>query len=148
MKFCQHCGAQVPEGTSFCPTCGGPIDSTPLQQPTPTTNANDTQTEKVLAIVSYIGFLGLIFHLAKVCKTEFGQFHAKQASNIFIIELIIDVAVGILRGILSAVKMGWLGSIFGLLGTAVWVLGLVGLIYACQGKKEELPIIKDIKIIK
>ncbi len=148
MKFCQNCGAQVPEGTNFCPTCGGPVDSTPLQQPVPTTNANDTQTEKALAAISYLGILGLIFHLAKVCKTDFGKFHALQAANVFILELIVNVAVSIIRTILRQVGMGWVGSILGLAGTAVWILGLVGLVYAIQGKKEELPIIKDFKILK
>ena len=141
MKFCQNCGAQVDPNNSFCPTCGGPLGDAPLQQPTPTTDANDTQTDKVLAIVSYIGFIGLVLHYAKVCKTDFGKFHALQATNLFIIEIGLDVVCAILQGMFRLIHLSFVGSIFGMVAGLAFIFNILGIVYACQGKKEEFKLV-------
>jgi len=115
-------------------------------QPVPTTST--TETETALAALSYLGFLGLVFHYAKVCKTDFGKFHALQATNLFIIEVGLDVACGILQGMFRLIHLRFVGSIFGMIVGLSFIFNILGIVYACQGKKEELPIIKDLKIIK
>ena len=30
MKYCSHCGAEVPEEATFCPKCGGSLAADPL----------------------------------------------------------------------------------------------------------------------
>ena len=160
MKFCTNCGAQVPEGTAFCPNCGAAVaqdaNQQTVQQPGQQFNGqqpnvggvNDTQTEKVVAIVSYLSIIGLILYLAKTAKTPFGQFHVKQAANLSIIEIIASVGIGIIKGILSYAGIPFLGTILGLVNTAIYVLGLVGLIWAAQGKQDKLPIVGGIEILK
>ncbi len=156
---CQNCGGQIPEGTAFCPTCGAQVQQAPTQpvQPQggqqyngqPQGGAADTSTEKVIAIVSYFGFLGLIFHFAKVAKTPFGQFHAKQASNLFIISFIVSMAVSIVKTALYAAGLPTiLVSMLGLVSTLVWILEIIGIVYAIQGKMEKVPLIDKIEIIK
>lgn len=176
MKFCSNCGGQIPEGTSFCPTCGAAVPQTqqaqqvnpqpeqvnqqqfnqgqvnpgqqyaPGQQPA---GGADTSTEKIIAIFSYIGFLGLIFHFGKIAKTPFGQFHAKQASNLFIISFLVSFGIGIIKTVLYAVGMpSFIGSLLGLVSTFIWILELIGLVYACQGKMEKVPVLDKFEIIK
>ena len=148
MKFCQNCGGQIPEGNTFCPTCGGAVNQAPTEKPVPTTDANDTQTEKVLAILSYLGFIGLIFHFAKVCKTDFGKFHALQGTNVFIIEVAIDVVAAICKALLTLIGLKFVGLLFDLAAALSFALSVIGIVYAAQGKKEEIPVIKEFKIIK
>ena len=31
MSFCGNCGAQIPDGTKFCPECGDPFDDGDLK---------------------------------------------------------------------------------------------------------------------
>ena len=72
MKFCTNCGGQIPEGTSFCPTCGAAVAQDANQQaqaqtqqpgqqyagPQPNVGgANDVTTDKGAAILSYLGFI-------------------------------------------------------------------------------------------
>lgn len=148
MKFCQNCGGQIPEGNNFCPICGGAVNQATTEQPVPTTNANDVESEKVLAILSYIGVIGLVLHFAKVCKTDFGKFHALQGTNVFILEVAISVVAAIIKFSLSLIGLKFVGALFDVASIAGWILSIIGIIYVCEGKKEELPIIKDFKFIK
>ena len=69
---CQNCGGQIPEGTAFCPTCGAQVQQAPTQPVQPqggqqyngqqVPGGTDTNTEKVIAIVSYLGIIGLIIY--------------------------------------------------------------------------------------
>lgn len=93
---------------------------------------------KIMAILSYIGFLSLIPYLAEK-DNKWVKYHAIQGVNLLIIE-----------AILYAVKMipllgwivGWLGSIVTL------VISIIGIINVCNGEAKELPIVGKIKFIK
>lgn len=163
MKFCTNCGGQIPEGTAFCPTCGAAVAQDANQQaqaqtqqpgqqyagPQPNVGgANDVTTDKGAAILSYLGFLSLIALYVMKPQTQFGQFHAKQGVNLFIIDMIVSVGGSIIRGILNSIGVPFVGSLIGLISTAIWVLSIVGLIWAAQGKMEKLPVVGDIKIVK
>ena len=50
--------------------------------------------------------------------------------------------------ILRLAHIPFAGTLVSLVSTAVWILSLVGLIWAIQGVKKELPVINKIKIIK
>ena len=150
MKFCSNCGGQIPEGTAFCPTCGAAVAQNqqpqqqvaPTQQPgqqyngQPNVGGVDTNTEKIVAIVSYLSIIGLILYFAK------------QAANLSIIEIIASIAVSVLRVLISQLGIPFVGSILGLVNTAIYILGLVGLIWAAQGKMDKLPVVGNIEILK
>ena len=107
-----------------------------------------TSNDILYAVISYIGFLSLIVLYAIKPKSEFALFHAKQAANLFIIDIIVAFGGGIIKGVLSAMHVPVFGSVIGLVSTAIWILNIIGLIYAAQGKKYELPVVSNIKIIK
>lgn len=155
---CQNCGGQIPQGTAFCPNCGAQVQQAPVQPVQPqggqqynsqqVSGGVDTNTEKIIAIVSYLGIIGLILYFAKAAKTPFGQFHCKQGANLSIIELICSVAIGIISGVLSAAGVSFLGSFLGLINWAIYIFGIIGIIWAAQGKQEKLPVIGNIEILK
>ena len=126
-------------------TVGNPI------APQPEVNQADAKPESndiLYAVISYIGFLSLIVLYAIKPKSEFALFHAKQAANLFIIDIIVAFGGGIIKGVLNAMHVPVFGSVIGLVSTAIWILNIIGLIYAAQGKKYELPVVSQIKIIK
>ena len=57
--------------------------------------------------------------------------------------------LGIFLRIMTAFLVGGIiGSVFSVVGVAVFALSIVGIIYAAQGQDKELPVIGSIKILK
>ena len=83
--------------------------------------------EKFVSILSYITIIGWViaFIINRNKKTDLGSFHQRQA-------LIIIIA-GLIASYIPTI--GWL------LGIIVFVLWVMGLVYAIQGKKKEIPLI-------
>ncbi len=117
----------------------------------------DAESGKAMSILAYLGLLVLIPFFAEK-KNKFVVFHAKQGLNL----LIVEAAYGVLGGILSSViktrhvlwgieyytTPGWLSAIITLGSLGLCALSIIGIVYACQGKAKELPIVNKIKIIK
>lgn len=146
MKFCQNCGAQLQEGATFCANCGSAVAQEQAQQnyaapSTPVSTAGDVTTEKGLAILSYI--IPIIPYLMKP-KTEFGKFHALQGLNVWILGIIYSLAINIADNFLP----GFIGAILSLGSIFFTVMYIMGIVQACQGKMEELPVIGQFKIVK
>jgi len=82
---------------------------------------------KTIAIVSYITVIGLI--IAVIMNQEkhnaWGKFHIKQALMITLASLVV--------GFIPFVKI--------ILGVALFILWLIGLIYAIEGKKKAIPLL-------
>ena len=85
---------------------------------------------KIIEILSYITWVGLVIAIVLNIekKNEFGKFHIRQALLIMIIWLI-------------AVFIIWIPVIGWIIGILLFVLWLLGLIYAIQGQKKEIPVI-------
>lgn len=123
----------------------------------------ETAKGKALAIISYFGVLALIPYFAER-KNKFVRFHAVQGMNLFLIELIVNVCLGMLVSLKSnsycannpvvcAVSGGFgvigsLSFIYQVLWTVVLTLAILGIIYAAKGQAKELPIINKLKIVK
>lgn len=119
---------------------------------------------KGLAVVSYL--IAPISYFAGDKKNKFIRFHAIQGMNIFITALICMAVVWIVDGIIGAITIGSLitsnyggalGSfgifsfvnlIFGLVGLAIVIIDILGIVYAAQGLTKEVPIFNKFKIIK
>lgn len=97
----------------------------------------DVSKNKVMAVLAYIGILVLI-PLFAAKDSKFARFHTNQGLVLCIINIICS----------ALVKVKIIGWIFGIISFAAWVLAIVGIIYACQGKAKELPVIGNIKILK
>ncbi len=99
--------------------------------------ADDVNTNRIFAVLSYIGFLFIIPLLA-VPDSKFARFHANQGLVLFIAELI--------SSLLYLIPfIGWIaGAATGVLLT---ILSIVGLVNALQGNAKELPFIGKFKIL-
>lgn len=109
----------------------------------------EKESGKAMAIIAYIGILCLIPYFAEK-NNKYVRFHAVQALNLFLINIIYSVAVAVASMILIFVPV--LGPIavmilnvasYGFIALHIW-----GIVNACQDKAKELPIVNKIKIIK
>lgn len=116
---------------------------------TPDTTAEydpqDIEQNKIFAILAYISWLVLVpIFVAK--DSKFAKFHVNQGLVLAIVEIICWVAFGILR------RLPLIGWIFGiaesLVSLACFLIAVVGVINAANGKAKELPIVGKAKIFK
>ena len=157
MAFCGKCGIQVQDGIKFCPSCGKEVGAAPAGQAQPIQQqalANDAETNKVMAILSYILFFIPII-TGDYKKSPFVKYHVNQGTILFGIE----VAYGIISGILSAIirtpikvygystgvyhTPGWLTTILWILSLGIFALCIYGIYNAATGKTKPLPVIGD-----
>jgi len=97
--------------------------------------------DKVFGILSYIGILWIVGLAAG--KTPFAKFHANQGLVLFLAEIVIGIAGGILSFI------PFIGGIVSGLGSlASLVLMILGIVNVAQGEMKPLPVIGGITIIK
>lgn len=167
MPFCEKCGAKMEEEAKFCPSCGAGVNgqqSQYSQQNTQSGNFQETinkymQTEdntsefeqedinqnKVMAVLAYIGILVLVPLLAAP-NSKYARYHANQGLLLFIAEICLGVVMGIFIWIpVLNIIIGILGGIVSLL---LFVLAIIGIVNACQGKAKGLPILGKFKILR
>ena len=102
----------------------------------------DIESNKFMAVLSYIGILWLIPMLAAK-DSKFAQYHANQGLVLTIAGVLLSIACFIL--VLIPI-LGWIiAPIAGLIPTVMMILGIVN---ACQGKAKELPVIGSYRILK
>jgi len=82
---------------------------------------------KSTAIIAYITWVGLIIALIMNmdAKNDFAKFHIKQALLLFIF----------------ATVLSWIPIIGWIIGIILFVFWIMGLIYAINGEKKEIPLI-------
>lgn len=108
-----------------------------------TAKAKDAPDEGNLKAVSAVAYLGILFFIPMVTnpKSKFAMFHANQG----LLLLIAAVAVNLVGAVVPF--LGWfiiwpLGSIF------VFVLFIMGLVNALNGRMKRLPLIGGFDLIK
>jgi len=95
------------------------------------TEDKDVENNKAMAAIAYIGILFLVPLLAAK-NSPFAQFHAKQGLVLFLA----GIAIGFVAWIPF---LGWMVGFVGWI--LLFVLFVIGLMNALNGKKEPLPII-------
>lgn len=107
-------------------------------------DANDVQANKVMAILSYLGFLVLI-PIFGAKDSRFARFHANQGLILWICGFVINIVFGLLG------KIDLLATVFGLLRSLVSIIILIlvvyGIVNAAGGKAKELPLIGGFKLL-
>ena len=112
---------------------------------------SDIEGNKLMAVLSYIGILVLVPNLAAK-DSPFAKYHAAQGLNL----LIVDVAWCIVSGIVSLI-FGLIGVTFlsvlwtivtWLVGIALFLMMVIGIINAAQGRAKELPLIGGFRILR
>lgn len=142
MAFCSKCGAQIPDNSAVCPSCGAPCGNNVNQQTyvsgTGPIDPNDIQQNKVMAVLAYLGFLFLVPLLAAP-NSRFARFHVNQGLVLFLAEVVLGI-VGIIPFI------GWIILLVGEIASFVFMI--IGIVHAAKGEVKELPLIGKIQIIK
>lgn len=156
MPVCPKCGVEVAEDAKFCNICGAPlteeqskteekkstVDSVKELNNTKDTTAEfdpaDIEKNKILCLFSYLGILFLIPLLA--CQdSKFARYHVNQGIILFLANLILS-AVAIIP------ILGWIAG--GIGSIIAFVLMIIGIVNAVQGKAKELPIIGKFRLLK
>lgn len=106
-----------------------------------TITKKDIETNKVWAIVAYLGIIGIIIVMLTEGKdSPFAKFHLNQS---------LPLAIAAFGGsaVLAAIPiLGWLLLPF--FSIAVIVLVVMGIINAAQGQVKRLPIVGNFELIK
>jgi uncharacterized membrane protein len=152
MAFCTKCGATAADGTAFCPSCGAPVAGSAAAGATaaPVTTGTSGMQENVAGGLSYVlGWItGLIFYFTD--KRPFVRFHAAQSIVIFGGLHILSIILGMVLGVGMFVPHAGLAAggmavgLWSILGIVEFVLWIVLMIMAFQGKKFRVPIAADL----
>lgn len=175
MAFCSKCGTQLDENSNICPSCKVTAEQNVTQNNTQFTSQanilhklNDTSDttgeydpkdiadNKLMAVLSYLWILVLIPLLAAP-NSKFARYHAKQGFTLFVLYIghaIIKFLLGFIKtthylwGVPYQATPGIIVLIGWLIGVPLFILSVIGIINAYQGKAKELPIIGKINILK
>ena len=87
-----------------------------------------------MAVLAYIGPLVIVSYL--VAKGDpFVKFHIKQGLALFVAEVV---------ALILASFLWFLWPIFSLVNLAFFVLAVIGIVNAAQGKEAKLPLVGDL----
>ncbi len=164
MAYCRNCGAQIDDNVKFCPACGTPTgveeksgfdvsgatkaaedkfkEVTDTKDHTAEYDPNDVEQNKIISLFSYLGILILV-PIFGAKDSAYARFHTNQGLALIIGELAFNIAIGILDYIFANVAiLGPLVALLGSLGNvAIFVLTIMGIYNAVNGRAKDLPII-------
>ncbi|MBQ3823930.1 MAG: zinc ribbon domain-containing protein [Clostridia bacterium] len=160
MAFCEKCGAALEDGAKICPNCGaGREEAQKAEAPAAKPVENeDVKANKGAAIVSYIFPLTLVTMFATK-GSKFARFHLDQSLFCYILYLAGSFAIKLLSNIFvygfnmisggAAIAVNTVFQIINWLWLAfVVVLLVIGIVFAAQGKTEELFLYKAFRALK
>ena len=148
MAFCQKCGTQIPEGSTFCPSCGA--STTPaqpvlvdLRDHTAEFSPEDISKNKITAMASYIlGTVGIIIALLAAPSSPYAAFHSRQALRIEILNILISIASLVLCWTLIVPFAGAVCFVI------LFVIRIICFFHVCAGKAKDAPIISSLNFLK
>jgi uncharacterized membrane protein len=111
---------------------------------------DDAEKNKIFGIIAYLSILCLVPLLA-VPKSPFARYHANQGLTLFLAFIVILIVVKVIEGAIYLLLPGGFGIVDFVLGLALlspFVLTVMGIINASQGKCVPLPIIGGIRLLK
>lgn len=134
--FCKNCGKEIGNEAKFCDTCGTQVGQVNNKPPNSQYSSYVHPTDnKVIFVLSYLGIL--FFLPLVVCpESSEGKFHANQGLSLLIVSVAGSIALSILTAIIWV-----LGFITGFFGLAMFILMVIGMVNAANGKQEPLPVI-------
>ena len=141
--FCAKCGNALNESSAFCPACGAPVSAStnPSYAPYVPAATNSGLDQNLAAMLSYVlGWVtGIVFLL--IDKRPFVRFHAAQSivvfGGLFIIRIVLAFALDSTYFFGFGVLHLLLYFLFGMLAFVLWI---VLMIQAYQGKTLRLPV--------
>jgi uncharacterized membrane protein len=139
MAFCSSCGTQIPVGATVCPACNR--STTPVAE-TSQTNVGGL-TDNVAGALAYVTIVPAIVFLvlAPYNKNRFIRFHSFQCIFFAAAWTLLWIVLNIITHI---PLLGWLSIlIWPLVGLAGFVIWIVLVLKAYQGRMFKLPVIGD-----
>ena len=121
----------------------------------------DIQSNKWLSALSYLGLLVLVPFFAKK-DSKYAQYHARQGFNLLAVDIIGAIVSGILGFIGTLILTGgaiagkWYISVLSILfiglatliGIALLVFAVIGIVNALTGKAKELPLVGKLDVLR
>lgn len=172
MAFCTNCGSKIDDEARFCPDCGAPVvpgasKAEPWEEEkkdfgtkinelnnTPDTTSefdpNDIQSNKVMAVLAYLGILVLV-PLFAARESRYARFHTNQGLVLAITEFVWTFVTRIIVGVFGYINTSVasiIGNVCGLVNILFAVLVIMGIVNAVKGRAKELPVIGKITILK
>lgn len=177
MAYCVKCGARVADDCKFCDQCGAEMPEVEENQDCSYGqggfyNQNNTYNQKgtydqrscfdpqevkknkLMGVLSYLDILVLIPLFAGDKNSQYVRFHSNQGIILFIMNTILDILDG---EQIAAFGTAWhsirmmsktLNTVIDIAQFAVFILMVMGIASACDGKRKPLPLIGKIKILK
>jgi uncharacterized membrane protein len=111
---------------------------------------DDAEKNKIFGIIAYIGILCLV-PLFAVKESPFAKYHANQGLTLFLAEIVLWIGLGVIEALIYFIipsGFGVIGLLFGIIKLSPFVLAIIGIINASQGKCVPLPLIGGVKLIK
>jgi uncharacterized membrane protein len=135
------CGTQIPDGTTTCGACAGriPIAGAPVATAAPAQGMSDN----VAGMLAYFTIIPAIIFLVMepYNRNRFIRFHSFQSLFFAVAWTVLWIALSIFAHIPF---LGWLSIlIWPLVGLAGFIIWIVLLLKANQGKMYKLPVIGD-----
>ena len=122
-----------------------PAESPTTTSDAPGSDAEDIEQNKVFAILAYLGILFLVPLLAAP-NSRFARYHANQGIVLFLATVVVTGVFYILGHIPV------LGRVIGFVGYFVWlvafVLMVLGIVNAANGKCQPLPVLGGVQLLK
>lgn len=156
--YCRNCGKQIDDNAKICYLCGVPTDGKQnqngqqqYQQPyNQQNNVGSSDNTKVFSILAYIGILFLVGLIAAPNNQKV-KFHVNQGLILFLFEIILNIAVGIIKGVFRFTHIFFFfnSTMLGLAQAAIIItLIIIGIVNASNGEEKQLPVIGNFIIIK
>lgn len=109
----------------------------------------DIESNKVMAILAYLGILVLVPIFAAK-ESKFARFHANQGLILFLAGIAYYIVLTIISAIILAIswKLYFIITILSLVWLVFLVLAIIGIVNAAGGKAKELPVIGKFTLLK
>lgn len=154
MAFCTKCGRQIPDGQSLCEQCAAASQNQNSfrwmgREETGRFSAGDIQSNRAMAVLSYIGILVLVPIFAAK-GSHFARYHANQGLTLFLAEVVWGVFCGLINLLLGTLGIfsllfwivsGIVNAVLGILSLVFLVLAIYGIVNAASGKAKPLPVL-------
>ena len=141
MAFCNMCGTQIPDGTITCAACASRIPT--AGAPVATAAPAQGMSDNVAGMLAYFTIIPAIIFLVveQYNRNRFIRFHSFQSLFFAVAWTVLWIALSIF---VHVPFFGWLSFlIWPLVGLAGFIIWIVLLLKANQGKMYKLPVIGD-----
>lgn len=160
---CPKCGAELPEGATFCGQCGTAVSSNAAPAPAPAPSyenynnqpiippydhtaeysVKDVSDNKVFCMVIYLmGTVGVFIALLAGKDSPYVKFHLREGLKLSVAAILLGICAGVLCWTFIVPIAAGIAAI------VILVLRIIAFFQICQGKAIEPAIIRNFGFLK